>query len=1412
MPYIQTLSKLSLAILTYVLLGHLSRTYFTEAGDMISVIWLPSGFAMAILIIGGKKYLPTVFLGTLSVVLLHGGTLSIGLPVALGNSMAAFLGLWCLTHLTSFNCAFYRANDFFILVGVGILVAVIAAAMGVSSKWANGIIPRSDVLLGLLHWAQGDSFSVMALSPLILAWQKWPDDWFRKDRLQETTVFFASLVLVNGIVFLGWFNASIGLLARGYWLFLIISWAAVRFGIRGVTLVVATTSTLALLGASRFQGFFADDFKQTHFVNLWVYSMALSCVGMKLIQSIRQEAEVQASLVKMQDRFTQFIDAFPLPIALNDESQNIVHLNLEFINTFGYTLEDIPTLADWWVKAYPDPSYRHWVVAEWGARITEAARTGLAFRAFAIDIICKDGMVKNMLVSAAPLEEKLPKLHLVSFVDISERKQIEQDLANSEAHLRLSQEGGGIGTWEADLVNGKQTWSQNSFGLLGLENRTELQWADFVELIHPEDRQAVMDAVQAHLHHGKKYDVEYRSQNANGEVRWFRSSGQAIRDRNGLPQVMRGIVQDITERKCAEENLKASEREFRLLAEAMPQIVWVCRADGSNIYFNQQWVEYTGLSLEESYGHGWNIPFHPEDQQRAWDAWQNAVATQGEYALECRLRRADGEYRWWLIRGVPVIDQNGATLKWFGTCTDIHNLKLTEHALRDAESRWSFALEGNDQGVWDWDIANASVFFTPRWKSMLGFADDEISNQLEEWSERVHPDDLAAVIHDVEMHFKGLTSYYQNEHRVKHRSGEYLWILDRGIIVNRDATGKPLRMIGTHTDITERKKTEDALKQKTQLLADSQAIAHIGSWQVDVLNGQITWSDEGFRLYGLSPEHDQAPSWPGFLALLHADDRPAMQAWSDAILAGQQPAPLEFRTLPVDGAHRWLLGLGQLELGAEGKPLYMLGTVQDITEIKQLSSERQRWADAFRYCAHGIAIGNPETESIQTCNPSFARLLGYDNPEGMENIKISALYAPEWREKIKSCIQDADKGGENRYEGQMLRIDGSRLDVQIDLVSVKDTNQKVLYRVATIQDITARKRAEEKMRLQVSAMEASANAILIADRNGNVEWINHAFTTMTGYGFDEIHNTNYLDFMRSTEPHSYSQEMWRSVLSGKVWRGELINLHKDGSPYPVEQVVTPVFNEVGEIAHVIAIKQDVSERKAIAAALQQSLNNYQQLSNHLETVREEERVRIAREIHDELGGFLTALKIDLSFLKKQIPGDLSVCHEKTEEMKQNIHQGLRTIKRIINDLRPSILDHLGLIPALEWLAENLIKRADIACTLDLPNHMIDISDELKTAIFRITQEAFVNIVRYANASKVTMVLETGDSDFLITIIDNGIGITQEQMMKPSSFGIQGMRERVRYFGGDLTIDASPAMGTSIKISIPCDARSERSLP
>jgi PAS domain S-box-containing protein len=264
--------------------------------------------------------------------------------------------------------------------------------------------------------------------------------------------------------------------------------------------------------------------------------------------------------------------------------------------------------------------------------------------------------------------------------DISDRKLAENDLRQSDEKFRQLADNISDVFWIRSPNMHELHYVSPAFERIWGISVADLyadprQWSSYIV---PADRERVLAAFDSITRSESTIDVEYSIKRPDGEIRGIRSRGYQVRDsENRLIRII-GIVTDVTERNRSAEALRASLGEFRSLAEAMPQMVWITRSDGWNIYFNPQWTDYTGLTLEESYGRGWSTPFHPDDQERAREAWQLATDTTGEYSVECRLRRADGVYRWWLIRGVPIRDAAGNVLKWFGTCTDIHGLKLAE--------------------------------------------------------------------------------------------------------------------------------------------------------------------------------------------------------------------------------------------------------------------------------------------------------------------------------------------------------------------------------------------------------------------------------------------------------------------------------------------------------------------------------------------------------------------------------------------------------------------------------------------------------------------------------------------------------------------------------------------------------------
>lgn len=322
-----------------------------------------------------------------------------------------------------------------------------------------------------------------------------------------------------------------------------------------------------------------------------------------------------------------------------------------------------------------------------------------------------------------------PERALGTCQDINERKQSDQQIRERDAMLRMAGRAARLGAWTIELPARTLTWSDENCMIHDVPPGYRPTLEEGISYFPPEHRAEVGRYLEACEQQGTSYEFILPKITAKGRRIWVRSTGEGVRDAAGKIIRLQGAIQDITEGKQAEEALRESEAELRGVAESMPQMVWMNRADGENYYINQRWVAYTGMGLEESYGYGWLKAFHPADQPKMWDAWQRALAGH-DYNLEARLRRVDGAYRWMLMRGLPFRDFGGRITKWIGTCTDIDDLKTSQRALQMLSRSNGALVHAESENLLLAEICQIAVEIGGFRMAWVGYAQDDVHRSI----------------------------------------------------------------------------------------------------------------------------------------------------------------------------------------------------------------------------------------------------------------------------------------------------------------------------------------------------------------------------------------------------------------------------------------------------------------------------------------------------------------------------------------------------------------------------------------------------------------------------------------------------------------------------------------------------------
>ena len=470
------------------------------------------------------------------------------------------------------------------------------------------------------------------------------------------------------------------------------------------------------------------------------------------------------------------------------------------------------------------------------------------------------------------------------------------------------------------------------------------------------------------------------------------------------------------------------------------------------------------------------------------------------------------------------------------------------------------------------------------------------------------------------------------------------------------------------------------------------------------------------------------------------------------------------------------------------------------------------WPIIFETAGFGVALLG-EDGSILYFNRSLEELWGY-SPSELLGKKIQLISSSGDQNDFSHFFsQSSSKLAETaKLEKSYQHKDGHTVWVSMTLIPIHNKRDNNISYLCQFLDITKYKQLEdyfEQSRLLLrSVIEGVPDAVFVKDTQGRYIIVNSMGATLFGKSIEEIVGKSDYDLFSVEEVQRTNENDHRVMKSRESFVYELA-MTINGITRVMLFTKTPFFNQAGQVIGLVVVARDITEHQRASENLEHSRAELRALSARVQSVREEERLRIAREIHDELGQVLTGLKLDLASFTKKIPESVNkmeneLLKQKSQEIITLINNAILTVRKISTELRPGLLDAVGLTAAIEWQAKEFESRTGIRCKLKLPSENIVLDQNRSIAVFRIFQEILTNVARHSQATEVNINIEKREAVLFLEARDNGRGIKANEFSNPKSLGLLGMRERALLLGGEVSIRGVQSKGTivTLRVSLP----------
>lgn len=1109
-------------------------------------------------------------------------------------------------------------------------------------------------------------------------------------------------------------------------------------------------------------------------------------------RDITDRKKAEEKLINNELRFRTLTENAPVGIFQTNEKGETIYVNGTWLGFTGLTFEE--AMGDGWLDAV-HPADKLDLQKGWNRKSSEGTESMSEYR-----FIDKKGNTRWVSGNAVPLKNSYGVItgYIGTIDDITERKLATEALQASEKNMHYVLSGAAESFYVIDkdcritLIN-----KVASYNLEKAWGQPITVGTNILEFIPDENEEPIRKSLQQAFA-GEKVEYELRIHLENFPP-WVLVNYIPVKDEAEEVIGVYISTKDISARKAAEEKIKDSENLNRTLVENAPEALVVLDmntqkfmsvSDSATKLFKMSKAELldkgpAAISPEYQPGGRLSVELAAEKISQAMKGekisfeWIHSDSEGRLIPCEVWLALLPSEGRM-LIRGSVI---------------DITERKRSEELIRTAEETRRLIMNSALDAIVSIDVNSMIIFWSPQAENIFGWKEVEILGKTLE--ETIIPPAYR------ERHRNGMQHYFNTG------KGPLLGNLIELTALDKDGREFPVELRITPVqqgssqffcafirDITDRKKAAETIKlneEKYTTLVE-QAIDAIALYNAA---GEILDINTGaLELLGYSKEELLKMS---LAEILTSEEISASPVRYDILQQGS--STIKQRMMRRKDGSKVLTEVRSQQL-PDGRFLSVIRDLTDRIEAQKKIQTERDLSDRLIDSLPGIFYLFDDTGRFIRWNKELEIVSRYTTSE-IAALHPTQFFDGEGQLHIIERIQKVFMDGEADAEADFISKDGTRTPYYFKAIRVEIDGKMSL--IGTGIDVSELKKAQNELKAseekyKLLFKDSPLPMWVYETTNFRILDVNEAAILHYGYSKDEFMQLSLLDLRPQEEVNRFieqSQKNQTGIRKTGVWKHKL----KNGTIIDVE--INSHDIQYNDLTGRLVVAVDITNKLKNEEEIKRTSDQLRELADHLNNIREEERTHIAREIHDELGQHLTVLKMDVSWLNKRIGPDASEqVKQKMKDLLEMLDGTVKTVRRIASDLRPSLLDDLGLAAAMEWQLEEFEKRSDIKTLFINEGPVEELSQDIKTGLFRILQESLTNVARHSGAKDVVVNLLNSKDGITLEITDNGNGFDKFATSGPKKLGILGMNERAVMMGGECETISSPGKGTTISVKIP----------